>query len=85
MATSVPQIIENIPTLDIIELIQNVYEEYKTGCEENNTQPRCKLEHLPTKYGGKISMLLSQETFRPRIFFNSKLGTTLSAHPIQTD
>ena len=50
VATSVPQIIENIPTIDITELTKNVYEEYKTKCEESNTQPRSQLENLPTKY-----------------------------------
>merc|ERR1712208_20049 len=63
VATSVPQIIENIPTIEITELTKN---------EENNTQPRCKLEQVQTKYGRKISKLLSQETFRPRIFSSCK-------------
>ena len=46
--TSVSKIIEDIPTLDITELSKDIYEEYEIGCEESNTQPRCKLEHLST-------------------------------------
>ena len=30
-------------------------------------------------------MLLSQDAFRPRIFFTSKDGTTLAAHPFETN
>ena len=82
-AKSVTKIIEDITILDITELSRDIYQEYTTGCEESNMQPRCKIEHLFTSYGSKIFMLLSQDTLRPRIFFTSKKGTTLAAQKKQ--
>ena len=63
VATSVPQIIADIPMIDITDLTKSIYEEYMNRCEKSNTQPRCEFSSLPTTYGGRISMLLSQDSF----------------------
>ena len=85
IATEVRKIITDIPKINIEAMTKAVYAEYEARCKENKTSPRCQFSSLPTTYGGTISMLLSQNAFRPRIFFTSKDGTTLAAHPFETN
>ena len=81
IATTVPTILKDIPIVDIKELARDVYQEYTNECRHKGTTPSCKLEDLPTFYGGKLTMLLSSQTYRPRVFFTSKEGTMLAHHP----
>ena len=85
IATEVHKIIADIPKINIEAMTRTVYTEYEDRCKENKTSPKCQYPSLPTTYGGTISMLLSQDTFRPRIFFTSKDGTTLAAYPFETN
>ena len=50
LATAVPTIIADIPLMDI--------KEYTNECETTGEEQIYKLEHLPSCYGGRISMLI---------------------------
>ena len=79
LATAVPTIIADIPLMDIKMLSIDMFKEYTNECETTGEEQTYKLEHLPTCYGGRILMLLSSQTFRPKVFFTSKEGTTLAS------
>ena len=72
LATAVPTTIADIPLMDIKMLSIDMFKEYTNECETTGEEQIYKLEHLPSCYGGRISMLLSSQTFRPKVFFTSK-------------
>ena len=84
LARVVPTIITEIPLMDIKMLSIDMFKEYTNECETTGEEHIYKLEHLPSCYGGRILMLLSSQTFRPKVFFTSKEGTTLASHHFRT-
>ena len=57
IATAVPTIIADIPTMDIKELSRDVFQEYTDECKNKGKRPNYKLEHLPTFYAPVLSSI----------------------------
>ena len=84
-ATLLPSIIKDLEVMDITDLMDSVYTEYKNSCTQQNQRIKWKRHQLPNIYGGHVSGLMGSRHCTLQVEIeNRNHGITLFSTPFKS-
>ena len=84
-ATLLPSIIKDLELMDITDLMDSVYTEYKNNCTQQNQLIKWKRHQLPNVYGGHVSGLMGNRYCTLQVEIeNRNHGITLFSTPFKS-